>query len=266
MRVIGAFIRAAWLTAASYRLGMVLSLAGMLASLVPIYFVANALQPLIGKAIQHDGGEYFAFLLVGIIVSMYIADAVTALPNTVQSNVSSGTLDTLLSAPVHPALILGGMVAYPVVWTTLRAMLTTAAGLALGASFVWPRLPAALLVLALIIASYVPFSLLSTSMVVAFRTAGPLSKAVLTISAFLGGVYYPTHVIPSWIQQISAYVPLTYGLRALRRVLLEGQSLASVSADLTVLAGMTVVLWAVGLGTLVMAFGYARRAGTLSQY
>jgi ABC-2 type transport system permease protein len=89
---------------------------------------------------------------------------------------------------------------------------------------------------------------------------------VLTISALLGGVYYPTHVIPSWLHEASAVLPLTYGLRALRRTLLDGASLASVASDVTTLAVLGLVLFSAGILVFAWALHYARRAGTLAQY
>ena len=99
-----------------------------------------------------------------------------------------------------------------------------------------------------------------------FRTTGPLPQGVLIASGMLGGVYYPTHVIPSWIERISDVMPLTYGLRALRRTLLDGAPLSAVASDLAVLAGFIVVLSVAAAIAFRAALGHARRAGTLAQY
>jgi ABC-2 type transport system permease protein len=127
-------------------------------------------------------------------------------------------------------------------------------------------MPGALLIGGLIVLAYVPFGILGAAAVLAFRTTGPLPAVVLTGSAFLGGVYYPTEVIPSWLEQLSAVIPLTYGLRALRRTFLEGLPLGSVSGDLAILVGFIVVL----MGASVLLFGkalkYARRTGSLALY
>jgi ABC-type multidrug transport system permease subunit len=73
-------------------------------------------------------------------------------------------------------------------------------------------------------------------------------------------------VIPSWIRQLSDVVPLTYGLRALRRTLLEGLPFSAVMPDVVTLLGFVVLLSAVGLLILSEALHYARRSGTLAQY
>jgi ABC-type multidrug transport system permease subunit len=86
------------------------------------------------------------------------------------------------------------------------------------------------------------------------------------VSILLGGVYYPTHVIPVWLQRASLLLPLTYGLRALRQTALLGASWSSVATDMIVLAAYSAVLLTIGGLTLALALRSARRTGSLGQY
>lgn len=266
MRVILAMLRASWLSALSYRMNTMFSFVGLIVGVIPLYFVTRALQPVVQNAIRYEGRDYFAFVLIGIVAVTFISQSVGALPGAMSGAVNSGTLDTLLSAPASPVTIFAGLTSYGYVWTGVRCLVTIIAGVILGANIVWTRVPAALLILVLIILAYLPFGMIAAAMVVAFRTPGPLGAGVLLATNLLGGVYYPTHVIPKQIQILSVVVPMTYGLRALRRVVLDGASLVDVSRDLGILTLLTAVLLAVSSALLVWAFRYARRAGTLSQY
>ena len=87
-----------------------------------------------------------------------------------------------------------------------------------------------------------------------------------TVSALLGGVYYPTKVIPSWIQAVSDFVPLTYGLRALRGTFLQGQSISQVLPDILILSGLAAALLSTSWLAFLWSLRHARRAGTLAQY
>jgi ABC-type multidrug transport system permease subunit len=89
---------------------------------------------------------------------------------------------------------------------------------------------------------------------------------VLLASALLGGAYYPTTAIPGWIQAVSAWIPLTYGLRAMRRALLEGWTLPQVLPDLEMLLLFDAVLLVIGVAAFAAALRHARRSGTLAQY
>jgi ABC-2 type transport system permease protein len=85
-------------------------------------------------------------------------------------------------------------------------------------------------------------------------------------SGLLGGVYYPTTVIPSWLEHLSVLVPATYALRAARSLLLTGAPVVEVAADLLILVGYTALLLVLTGATFAFALRYARSAGTLSQY
>jgi ABC-2 type transport system permease protein len=266
MRAILAFMRASWLTASSYRVSMIMSLVTVVGSVIPVYFVARALQPMMSSAIQGEGHQYFAFLLIGSITFMFVPLAVSALPGTITSSITSGTMEAVLGTPTSMPAMIAGMMSYSFVWTALRGVLMLIAGAVLGASISWTQLPSALLILGLIILAYIPIGLMSASAYLAFRTAGPIAMGVMVLSSLLGGVYYPTHVVPSWLERVSGLIPLTYGLRALRHVLLDGASLLSVRNDLGILLLMTGFLFAVGGWLFAIAMRYARRTGSLSYY
>ena len=266
MREAVALVRASWLTATSYRLNMAFSVIALLVTILPLYFVAEALQPIMGKAISSEGRHYFGFLIVGTVAFSLLSTAVTALPGAVGSGIRSGTLEALLATPAGLPAVLGGLIGYNILWTALRALLLIAFGLLLGVQVDWGNVLLASGIVAMIVLAYLPVGLGAAALILAFRTTGPLPQGVLIASGMLGGVYYPTHVIPSWIEGVSYAIPLTYGLRALRRTLLDGVPFAAVAADLAILAAFILVLSAAGAAAFGMAIRYARRSGTLAQY
>jgi len=261
-----ALMVAQWRTLVSYRLQTLFSLAGLVFTVVPLFFIAHAVQPVMAKSIESEGGHAFGFLLVGTAALLLVAAALTILPTAISAGIASGTLEALLATPTPTPVLVVGLSAFGVLDATVRAAVLLAAGGALGANLVPGQLPTALVILAIIVLAHFSVGLLSAAMIVAFRTAGPLPKLVLLSSSLLGGVYYPTQVIPSWLQYVSAVLPLSYGLRALRRVLLQDASFAAVAPDLLTLVGITVLLFSVGAGAFWMALRYARHQGTLTQY
>ncbi|MEX1184574.1 MAG: ABC transporter permease [Gemmatimonadota bacterium] len=266
MRGALALIRASWQSALTYRIRLLISLASLLISVLPIYFIANALQDTMAESIAGQGSHYFAFLVVGTATFLLVPSAVNSLAGAVGSGISTGGFETLLGTRTPLPAVLAGMVGYGLLWTVLRALVLMVGAWVLGAAILWSQLGSAILIMGLIILAYVPFGLIGAALVISFRTAGPLPQAVLGVSALLGGVYYPTQVIPSWIESISAFVPLTYGLRALRGTLLEGSSLAAVLPELGMLALFIMILMSIGWLALGASLHHARRAGTLSHY
>jgi ABC-2 type transport system permease protein len=245
---------------------MTISVAGLVLSIIPLYFVTDALQGTMEERIRTEADQYFAFVLIGTIAFTFVTTAVTAFPTRIGSGITTGVLEALLSTRSRLTEIVAGITGWEFAWTALRGVVLLFAGWFLGANVAWGQWLPAVFVTAGIVLSTVPFGIFAASLMLAFRTAGPFPQLVIFLSGALGGVYYPTHVIPSWIQNVSDFIPLTYGLRALRRVLLNGESLLAVSGDLAILTAFTIGLAMASGATFWAAFRYARRAGTITQY
>jgi ABC-2 type transport system permease protein len=266
MREAMALIRVRWLTIVSYRTQTLMSFAGLLVSVVPVYFISRALQPMMAASIQNEGQQYFAFVVVGLMAFAFINTATGALHGTFSADVSSGALEAMLATPVSMPALLAGMLGQAFTWTALRATMLLGGAALFGAQVLWSKAVLAAAVLALLILTYIPLGIVAAALVVAFRTTGPFPTAVVGVSMVLGGVYYPTSAIPSWLGFASKLVPMTYGLRALRRVFIDGAPLGAVSGDLVVLCGFAVVLFAASFAFFSWAVAHSRHAGTLAQY
>ena len=261
-----ALVRSNWLAATSYKLSFLFSFGSLILSVVPIFFISGALQKTMADVIKGQGDQYFAFLVLGLIALNVVSAAVSALPSGLQTATSTGTLEALLATPTSIASLLAGLSGYEVLLSLLRGLVMLVAAGLLGAHVAWPRIGASIPIVVLVVLAHLPIAIVAAAMVLAFLTRGPLPQLVMLASTFLGGVYYPTTVIPGWIESISAFLPLTYGLKALRAVLLEGRSLTAVWRDVSILIGFTVVTLAASAVAFRAALGYARRVGNLAQY
>lgn len=266
MREALALVRVSGLTALSYRMELVFSVLGLVLGLLPVYFVAEALQPTMGPVIRAEGTDYFTYVVIGMVSFSFLSTAVLGLPSEIGGAIRSGTLEAMLATPARAPALLAGMAGFGLLWTAFRAALMLAAAMLLGAHVRWAGAATALVALVLLVVAYLAIGLAGAALQLAFRTTGPLAATVLTLSGLLGGVYFPTHVIPSWIQSVSAWIPLTHALRALRLSLLEGAPLRACMADLAFLALLASGLLLCGVVAFGMALAYARRAGTLGQY
>ena len=215
---------------------------------------------------KNQGGQYFAFLIVGMTSYACISTSVGALHAALSTEIRSGGLEALLSTPTSLPVLVVGMMGQAFSVTGIHVIVVLLASSMLGARFVPSSALIALTILGVLVAAYVGLGVLAAAMVLAFKTPGPLPAMILMLSAFFGGVYYPTQVIPSWLTYGSYAVPLTYGLRALRQTLLEGASLSAIAPDLAILAVFSIVLLAVGSAVFLAAVRYARATGTLAQY
>jgi ABC-2 type transport system permease protein len=266
MHKIAEMVRASWVIAKSYKLNLVFSIAALFLTTLPFYFAANALQPMMGGVVSDQGGDYFGFVLVGLIAISLLTTSLTGVYQAVSGSVNSGWLEAQLGTSTPVSVLLVGMSAYDFLWTTLRVTVLLVYGWMLGAHVHWAGLALGVPVLLLLCLAYFGLGLVLASMFLTFRTIGPAQSVIVTASVLLGGVYYPTESIPSWIQSLSVVIPMTYGLRAVRRLVLEGVGPAAVGQDVLVMAGIAVASLAIGAIVFRAAFDHSRRRGTLSMH
>ena len=266
MREALAMMRMQWLTASSYRLQMALSFATLLLAVVPVYFIGRALDPTMAASISREGGDYFGFLVLGVAVLPLVSAAASTLPAAIAGGIGTGTLESLLCTPIRLPALVAGMCGYSLIWGAVRAALVILLGVLLGMHLAWRQLALGVAIVALTVLAYLPVGLVAASLVLRFRTAAELPKLAVYASVFLGGVYYPTGAIPTWIRHLADVVPISFGLRALRRVLLQEAPLASVLGDIGALVLFATVATAVGMLVLRSALRHVRRAGTTGQY
>ena len=266
MRSILALMRVAWLSAISYRIGTVISLVGLLASVVPVFFISRAVQSVAAASISAEGGDYFGFVIVGLAAVLVLSSAITAIPGALAGSIGSGTFESLTVTRTSLPVILMGMSGYPLLQSLLRALMLIGGAAVLGVDVAWRLLPVVAVIVALLIIAYGAIGLFAAALVLVFRTSGPLITAVVAGSGLLGGVYYSTAVIPGWIQSLSGIVPLTYALRSTRMLLLGGAPVSAVGGDVAILALIGAVGLALGSVAFSLALRHARAAGTLSQY
>jgi ABC-2 type transport system permease protein len=251
----------------TYRTRTLISILSVLIAVIPVYFVAGALQPLAARAIASESTEYFTYLIVGSVASFVMAEAVSAIPSIVNSYITSGTLEQMLTTPIRWPSLLGGLSAYGFGWVALRALvLLVTAWIWATSTIAWLRIVEFGGIMALLALAYAGVGLVAGALVLVVRSSLFIPQAVLTLSALLGTVYFPASVLPPAFAPLAVLVPMTPALGAARQVLLKDVALSAVTPQLLKLAAWAVCSLVIGGLCFHLALQHARRAGTLTQY
>lgn len=167
----------------------------------------------------------------------------------------AGILKRLRATPLPPGTYLGAVLASTLVVFALQsAALLALGGLAFGAS-----MPANWLgfagVVVLGVACFAGLGVGAASLIRSAEGVSAVVNVVVLPMAFLSGSFGPTRDFPQVLQAIADVLPLTYFLRIVRGIYLDGDSLF---ADPTALA--VVAAWGVaGLVVAIRRFGWMPR-------
>jgi ABC-2 type transport system permease protein len=75
------------------------------------------------------------------------------------------------------------------------------------------------------------------------RQAAPLSNIIVFPMLFLSGTFFPRFLMPEWLQNVSAYLPLTPVIDGIRLIATEGKTLIEVAPQIGLLSLWSVVIY-----------------------
>lgn len=252
--------------ASSYRIGFLLSFGGSVLSLLGVFFLSRAIGQPLGGPVDRYGGDYFAFAVVGVAFSSFMGVGLTGVASRVREGQMMGTLELMLLSPNRLGLLLvsSSLWAHTQALVTLLVYLVT--GVLLGMDLSRANVPMAIASLALSIAAFNGLGLISASIVIVIKQGNPVSLLIGMASVLLGGVLYPTSVLPEWLQAAGQLLPLTHALELMRRSVLAGEGLATLWPSFLALGALTAVLLPIGLWACGRAVHLAQTDGSLAQY
>lgn len=265
--VIAACLRRDWLTERSYRLAFALGALATFANLAVFYFIGRLFGGHLAPELAVFGTDYFGYAFAGLAFFGYIGTGAGSYANRLRQEQVQGTLEAALSTPIGELPLLAALSAWNFLSASFELAVYAAAGLLVfGLKFPAANWPAAALVFGLSALCFAALGTISSCFVILFKRGNPVAWVLNNFEGLLGGVYAPVAVFPSWLQALSACLPVTYAVRAWQLALHKGAGLSELKGDLLALAAFTAVLVPLSVKLFTLSVERARRAGTLGEY
>ena len=267
MKKILAFLKRDFLIEVSYRFSFVFQLASVFLSVASYYFLARFIGSSFVPGLEPYGGDYFAFVLVGVALHEYLATSLDAFSRSIRESQVAGTLEALLSTQTSLPTIVFSSAAYPFLWTTFSVVLYFTLGIGLfGVPLAHGNWAAATLILMLAIVVFSGLGILSASFVMVFKRGSPLAWLLGGLSWLLGGVLYPVTVLPEWLQFVSLLLPITYAIEGMRAALLQAAPWSQLWRSVGPLLLFALFVLPLSLASFHYATRRTRITGTLAHY
>jgi ABC-2 type transport system permease protein len=239
-----------------------------------VYSVVNALSiTYIGAAMERisgapvNTGYLVLYLAVGTLVWHYLSVVFEAVSSMISWERWEGTIEYTFMAPVRRLTQMVGTCVFSIVYGIVHTLII----LAVVALFFRIDLSHANLVgsIAVLLAgsiSFIGFGIMASVLPLLFTERGSqMTFVIQSILLLISGVYYPTDVLPGWIQPLGRISPATYVLEGMRKSLLEGATIVDLVPYISVL--ILIGLICVPAGMLIFSWGeaYAKRTGKLKR-
>ncbi len=265
LRVSGAFLRMDWLITRSYPMAFVVLQLQSLVPFVIYYFIAR----LVGTHSPNVGGDYYTFVVLGMIGTQFITAGLLGLGSALVRAVQEGRFEMLLIEPVKWRLLPFTLIQWPIVLQAASSLVAVGAAALLGAHFRLAGLPAALIVLALGTGAGVGISVLAASIRVLAKQGDPVLGLYVILAQIFSGVYFPVHSLPPLVRPIAVLLPNTYVIDSLRRLMMpNGAHLQgpTMHASLIVLAMFNIAVFPLAIWLFGRSMQYGRKMGVLAGY
>jgi ABC-2 type transport system permease protein len=239
----------------------------MFIGVASFYFVSELFGVAANPYLADFGSNYFAYVLVGMAFLGFQSVGLGTFSSAVAGAQSQGTLEAMLVTPTKlPAIVLSSSL-WDFIYATINVVVYLAIGaLFFGADLGGANIPAAVVVLVLSVIVFSAVGIASASAIMVLKRGDPVAWLFGSVSAFMGGTYFPIAVLPDWLQTVAHFFPVYYSLRAMRLAVLEGTTLQQMSGDVLVLVGFAVVLVPLSMLAFRGAVKIAKTDGTLGTY
>jgi ABC-2 type transport system permease protein len=253
----------------SYKFAFLLDLASVFFNAATFYFVARLFDAGTGASpyLASYGGQYFPFVLIGIAFATYQTTGLNSFAQSLRQEQYMGTLESILVTPVKISTFLAGSSLWDFLYASGEVFFYfLLAFLAFGLQLPQANISMAVLSLILTLTTFMGLGVLSAAFILRFKKGNPVAWMIATASELLGGVYFPTQILPDWMKSIAEWVPMMHALTALRMSLLSNAQFADIKHHLLFLAAFTVVIWPVGVLTFKWALKRSQADGSLGHY
>lgn len=207
------------------------------------------------EAMMRAGDVYRKFLLAGMLVQAMIFSANTSAASLLWDR-EFGFLKVLALAPVPPAWVALGKVAGSAAQALAHGLVFLLAAPLVG---VWLSPLELLAAVGIVAVLAVALSALALTVASRTRTYEDFNTLMLLFSIpmlFVSGVHFPVMEFPPWLRLLARLNPATYGIDALKHLLVPATSAGRwvpdfpLGLDLAAVAGFTVVSVGVAVGML----------------
>lgn len=261
------FLMRSVVTLFSYKTALILGILGSFLGLLQFSFMGRFLsQGNTFPALQPFGGNLLAYLIIGTAFTSFLGVSLSSFQGAIRQEQQMGTLEFLLlsNTRLEVVLLLSGLMNF--LQTLLNVVLLLTVVVLVFGIPMSINLPAAVLSMVLTITSMSGIGLVSAGVIIVTKVGDPIGWAFTSLAGLLSGVLFPVEFLPRFLQHVSAVLPTTYALQALRLSLMNDAPMSQVAPQLTLLAVFTLITLPIGLVAVRLGFTHARKTGSLVQY
>jgi ABC-2 type transport system permease protein len=250
----------------SYGVFPVLNILAVFFHVFVFFYIAQTFNA-VPVRFKEYSGNYIPFFFVGIVINGFLLSFLNSFSFKIRREQLLGVFESLVAAPINDFLMIGGLVAWDLLYGFLRLVLYFMAGTFCFGFYLGPEQAVAFMVVLLLgTVCFFAFGIISAAYIIYFKRNDPFGIILSVAAGFLSGVYVPVREFPLFLQKIAQCIPLTYILRDLRLVLLKGYTLSLLKQDIFILIVFIIIILPFSSAVFSAVMRKVKRDGSLAHY
>jgi ABC-2 type transport system permease protein len=199
------------------------------------------------EAVTDKNVSYYDFILPGLVAMGVMNYSISAMAVSIARYREQRILKRILATPLRPSRFVGGQVGAHLLLAVVQAVIILAVGILVFGGTVNGSIVAlvALVTVANIIFLNIGFAVGGRAKTA--EAASGVANVVALPMMFLSGVFFPIETLPDAMEKLVSLLPLTPLIEAMRKIAIDGDSIADCGPQV-----LALLIW------MVVSFGLAR--------
>jgi len=262
-----AFFKKDLINQTSYRLSFFLNILSIFIA-VYVFFIFSKLFEGSNNYLEKFGNNYFFFLIIGISVSDVVLRISSVINTEVRNYQLTGMFEEIINLKAPIIELLSYSFIYPIVFSIFRLLIFLLfAVIFFDLPLDFTNIGLIMFAISLTLISCIGIAYIAGAYAIAFKKGNPLSAINQLSVMILGGVFFPTTILPDWLNYISQFIPITHALEIIRYLFISDNFLNSeVIKHFYSLALLSFCFLSIGLIVCHFAIKNGKKNGTLTIY
>jgi len=210
--------------------------------------------------------NFLPFILIGTMVSTYIFSGLWGVGNSLREETYWGTLEYIIASPTNPVVVLLGKTLAEFILASVNVLFQALiATFFLGVNLTLAKIFPVMVIVLLLLIGFYGFAIAFAGFTLLIKEVHGYVHSLEWVFYLFSPIRYPVEV-SSITKMLSAFIPLTYALVAIRGIILMNKRIVNLGQTMLILIGMDIVLLIGGYLLFQYLERKTKQAGTISQY
>jgi len=234
--------------------------------ITPVYFLSKAFQ-ISGKNIgfaQYSGTtDYMAFLIIGDVISSFISSVMWGMGFSLKNEMDRGVLESNWLTPVPLLVQLVGRSLFSLLMTTVNSLIVAFIAWRIFGFTIGDGIMKSIVVLIPLLIALYGLGFGIAALVLITNDANAIIDITSGALNILSGQQFPVTVLPRFILPISLALPITYGIDAIRGILLNTRTILPINIEIGILVTFMLIGTFVGYKILKKVERHCKTVGNI---